>query len=173
MRNWLCRFIIAAFPDLRRARHLLGRPAQVLHCPPKPDDGTPISSLHYLHQALRRSQQEISSPYWTYVAHKVKHLRAKHGAGFQVRGLETSEHAEIRTKRGMLGCRPSWESSPLGDPAQTFSVEKRDRHKTEETGKKERNGSLLKLTPLMEWGSTLETMTKTGDETIIMMNHPP
>jgi len=54
-------------------------------------------------------------------------------------------------------------------------VEKRDRHKTEETGKKERNGSLFETDAADGMGSTLETMTKTGDETIIiiMMNHPP
>jgi hypothetical protein len=51
-------------------------------------------------------------------------------------------------------------------------VEKRDRHKTEETGKKERNGSLFETDAADGMGSTLETMTKTGDETI-MMNHPP
>jgi len=52
-------------------------------------------------------------------------------------------------------------------------VEKRDRHKTEETGKKEGNGSLFETDAADGMGSALETMTKTGDETIIMMNHPP
>jgi hypothetical protein len=32
-------------------------------------------------------------------------------------------------------------------------VEKRDRHKTEETGKKKETEACLKLTPLMEWGA--------------------
>jgi len=39
--------------------------------------GTPISSLHYFTNLFEEVQQEISSQYWTYVAHKGKHLRAK------------------------------------------------------------------------------------------------
>jgi hypothetical protein len=34
--------------------------------------GTPISSLHYFTNLFEEVQQEISTHYWTYVAHKVK-----------------------------------------------------------------------------------------------------
>ena len=34
--------------------------------------GTPISSLHYFINLFEEVQQEISTQYWTYVAHKVK-----------------------------------------------------------------------------------------------------
>jgi len=47
--------------------------------------GTPISSLHYFTNLFEEVQQEISSPYWTYVAHKVNTFEQT-WIGFQVRG---------------------------------------------------------------------------------------
>ena len=47
--------------------------------------GTPISSLHYFTSLFEEVQQEISSQYWTYVAHKVNTFEQK-WTGFHVKG---------------------------------------------------------------------------------------
>jgi hypothetical protein len=49
--------------------------------------GTPISSLHYFTNLFDEVEQEISTPYWTYVAHKVKTFEQT-WTGFQVCGTE-------------------------------------------------------------------------------------
>jgi hypothetical protein len=52
--------------------------------------GTPISCLHYFTNLFEEVQQETSTQYWTYVAHKVNTFEQK-WAGFTSRELETKQ----------------------------------------------------------------------------------
>lgn len=52
--------------------------------------GTPISSLHYFTNLFQEVQQELSTQYWTYVAHKVKAFEQT-WAGFMPAETETKQ----------------------------------------------------------------------------------
>jgi hypothetical protein len=64
--------------------------------------GTPISSLHYFTDLFREVQQEISPPYWTYIAHKVKTFEQT-WAGFTSRGAEANKHVAEGQSGGCYG----------------------------------------------------------------------
>jgi hypothetical protein len=61
--------------------------------------GTAISSLHYFTSLFAEVQQETSTQYWTYIAHKVKTFE-------QTWELETNERAQEGQKEDAVG-RPS------------------------------------------------------------------
>jgi hypothetical protein len=84
--------------------------------------GTPISSLHYFTNLFEEVRQEISSQYWTYIAHKVKTFEQTWG-GFTFGEPKAHESAQGGQNGGTVG-RPSRESSLLSDSDARFFIEK-------------------------------------------------
>jgi hypothetical protein len=68
--------------------------------------GTPISSLHYFAHLFEEVRQQISSQYWTYVAHKVNTFEQT-WAGFHLRPIETHESEQDGQNGGYSGSTES------------------------------------------------------------------